>query len=476
MNQITFRSTLLPALLAALSLTVSFVATAADEPPERSEPWRLDDQLGTDMLSLTVNHRTRYEYLSEQFRAVSIGDDDDQVVVLRTLVHGRFMPTPGITFGAEMQDSRAYVTDGTALTTTVVNAVELLRAYAEFDRDDLMGGQLRLTGGRITMDVGSRRFVARNRFRNTINGFTGIDLEWKSGATDKTIYRAFWTLPVTRLPSDQAGLRNNEIEFDEENLDRQFWGLFASSRTESGFTLDVFMLGLHEDVGTHRNLFTSGGRLLRKPARGHFDYNVEFALQWGDSRNSRASTIDLDHFAHFEHLEAGFTFDAPWRPRLALQWDYASGDKDPTDDKNGRFDTLYGARRFDFGPTGIYGPFARSNINTPGLRLQVKPREGVSAFLSYRAFWLAQSKDRWTTTGLQDPTGSSGSFLGDQIELRVRWSPLPGNLMLELGYAHLFRGEFAKNVPLPPPSAANPNPHKADGDSDYVYTQATIEF
>jgi hypothetical protein len=55
---------------------------------------------------------------------------------------------------------------------------------------------------------------------------------------------------------------------------------------------------------------------------------------------------------------------------------------------------------------------------------------------------------------------------GSQIELRLRFQPLPGNLMLEAGYAHLFAGEFIEKAP----NAT----HR--GDSNYVYTQATLKF
>ena len=75
-----------------------------------------------------------------------------------------------------------------------MNAAELLRAYLEYQGAGPGAGTLRLRGGRITMDVGSRRFVARNRFRNTINGFTGFDAQWSSD--EGHTLRAFYTLPV----------------------------------------------------------------------------------------------------------------------------------------------------------------------------------------------------------------------------------------------------------------------------------------
>ena len=53
-----------------------------------------------------------------------------------------------------------------------------------------------------------------------------------------------------------------------------------------------------------------------------------------------------------------------------------------------------------------------------------------------------------------------------RCEIRIRWEPLPGNLRLEAGYAHLFAGEFMEDAPNSPDN----------GDADYVYTQVQIGF
>ena len=439
--------------------------------------WSLNEAVMPDGVSLTVNHRTRYEFLNDEFRIGRNGDTD--VVAFRTLVHGRVDLPYGLTAGAELEDSRAEQNADTFLNTTIVNSTELLQAYLEYERPDTLGGTLTGRGGRITMDVGSRRFVARNRFRNTINGFTGIDLEWKDeGDGHGLVLRGFWTLPVLREPTTlrRGRLLDNDIVFDTETIDVNFWGLFAALDIERVGRGEFFVFGIHESDSNdrptrNRQLATPGFRLFRKPAKGRFDYTIENAIQFGTSRQSPSNTSaaglkELDHFAHFHHLTLAYTFDAPWTPRVALQYDFASGDRNPNDGNNERFDTLFGARRFDFGPTGIYGPFARSNVHTPGFRFGIKPHARISSFLTVRAFWLAAKEDFWVPAGVRDPDGNSGSYVGSQIEMRVRLELIPKNVRLEAGYAHLFAGEFIDEAP-----ASNDQ-----GDSDYVYTQVVLSF
>ena len=449
--------------IAVLAASVSAASKAGADTPE---PWRIDSAL-PDWLSITAKHRTRYEFLDNEFRAGTQGDRE--ILVLRTLVHTRLKLHDGLWLGAEVQDSRAEINGDTPLTTGSVNAVELLRAYLEFKHDNVLGGKIAAQAGRLTIDIGSRRFMNRNRYRNTINSFTGIDIDWKSKSG--TELRVFWTLPVRRQPTSLSQLRDNKIQDDEEDFDLQFWGVYAAANLTEVDRGELFLFGLHEKdepsrVTRKRDLFTPGFRVFRKPASDRLDYTIETAFQVGRSRTTKGGPR-LDHFAHFHHLEVGYTFDVPWSPRLVAEYDFASGDSDPTDGDNNQFGTLFGARRFDFGPAGIYGPFARNNLNTPGVRLQLKPTRSVSTLLGFRSFWLADRSDTWAaSSGVRDITGKSGNYLGSQFEVRVRWDVLPGNLRLESGYAHLFTGEFVQDAP-------NSN---RPGDLNYFYLQAAISL
>jgi len=434
-------------------------------PPE--EPWHLKHAIPLpERLTIHAEQRTRYEYLDNQFRAGRPGSD--QVLALRTRVGVEFRITDWLKAGAELQDSRSYFHDSnTPLGTGMVNTVELLQAYLELSIDGPFGGRQKAQLGRMTMDIGSRRFVARNRYRNTSNSFDGLAWQW-NGEGEREL-RIFYTLPVQRKPTDSERIRNNDIEFDRESFDFQFWGLFYADRLPWGDRGELYLFGIWErgvydptdpEVTPNRKLATGGFRLLREPEKGKFDYEIESALQGG-----RSGVLEVDHFAHFHHLALGYTFEKPWSPQLVLHYDYASGDRDPNDGRNHRFDTLYGARRFDFGPTSLYGAFARENINTPGIRLRLTPDRKWSAFIDYRAVWLAEARDEWVPTGVRDLSGGSGTFVGSQIELRLRWDVLPRNWRLEVGYAHLFGGEFIDEAP-------NAN----GGDTNYVYSQVGVKF
>ena len=424
-------------------------------------------------LSLAVQHRARYETLDRAFRLGSTGSD--QVLALRTLAQATLRLHRNFSIQLELQDSRALFNDsGSVINPTLVNPSELLEANLQWRARDLYGkgsrGLLRV--GRLTLDVGKRRLVARNRFRNTKNAFTGVDAIWRAG-TGETV-RALVTLPVNRQPAAPARLLNNDASFDEESLDRILWGLFASTpHLPLESRGEIYLFGFYEEDGptlptANRELYTPGWRLFRPARSASLDFEWETALQFGTSRASSAptDTRDLDHFAHFHHVEAGYTFPLPASPRLRLAFDYASGDQDPNDGNNGSFFSLFGATVFDYGPTGIHRPFVRSNILGPGLELSMRPRESIRASVHYRAFWLASSRDFWAgASGLRDPGGASGSFLGQLIYWTGAWQATP-NLFLEGGIAYRIDGDFQKTAPGSP----------RRGHSLYTYLSFTVAF
>ena len=436
-------------------------------------PWRLNDALeNSDRISVFGHQRSRYESLEGQFRTGR--QQDEAILAFRTAVQLDLdFESFGIT--GELMDSRQELADSeTPLSTSIVNAVELIQGFASWEFDNLgeAGSQARLKIGRQTMDLNSRRLVARNRFRNTVNNFTGANFLWSSSSGEQL--HLFYVLPVHRLPTDSSNLLHNKVRIDEEYSEVRFWGIRLVSpdwfKQVSG---EFYLYGLNEDdhpdlATRNRQLLTGGIRLLKNPSVGQIDFELESTIQVGESRASRSEsdTRDLNHQAHHHHFHLGYSFNHEWSPRLLFQFDYASGDENPNDNDNNRFDTLYGARRFEYGPTGAYGAFARSNIISPAYRLILSPRKDINILFAHRFHWLASDTDAWTTGGLRDVSGNSGSYLGHQPEIRIRWDVRPGNLRIEPGIAHLFAGEFLRNAP-------NSN---GQSDSTYVYLQSIFTF
>lgn len=436
-------------------------------PISQAKPWRLNEAAGLpDWFSLSGEQRTRFESLDEQFRGSRNGGD--QGIFFRTLIKGQ-IKFDSIKFVGEMIDSRSKLTDsGSPLNTTFVNPTDVLQAYLSFPISNLLsqGSKSELRLGRFTMNLGKRRFVSRNGFRNTINSFTGADWQWAS--VNKNKIRAFYMLPVQRLFDGDP--LDNQAAFDKQDEEVSLWGLYYQTAStpwsiSTSDTAEVYALGLNENdtpgrATADRDIYTFGFRVFNKPNKQQFDYEIEAAYQFGDSRSSSSSTTDLDHEAHFEHFELGYSFDAVWSPRLIFEYDYATGDNDPNDNENNRFQTLFGSRGFDFGSTSLYGAFARANLSTPGLRLRLKPASNVKSYFTLRGFWLADSNDAWTTARITPSDDSS--YIGTQLEGHVQWSVLPGNLRLDTGFLHLIAGDVMEDA--------------GKSSSTYVYTQAILKF
>jgi hypothetical protein len=447
--------------LAVLAMPLS--AWAEDAPTLQSAIGNPDD------FKLSGSIRARYETLDGQPRA-GLPEDDEQLSSRATLF-AEYDPGT-IRIGAELYDSRAWLNKpGDSLDTTQVNALELVQAYvaADFAGPFGPGSKASVQLGRFKLDLGSRRLVADDDYRNTTTGFTGVraDVRTAGGLTATALY----VLPQIRLPDDRPSLVGQDVEWDRESFDLQLWGgLIARPNTIAGATAEIGYFGLVErDWPGHptrnRDIDSFSARLIRAPAPGTADFEFEGIYQTGDIRTGiAADATEQKVAAWFVHADAGYLFAGPAKLRLSLEYDRASGDA--PGGKYGRFDTLYGMRRADLGPAGIYNAIGRANIESLGLRAEIAPSARWDAFATWHAMWLAEKTDAFSTTGVRDASGGSGRFAGHQVDVRVRYWLVPKVLRAELTGTWLSKGRFLELAPNAVTAA----------DTHYLATALTATF
>ncbi|MBY0282902.1 MAG: alginate export family protein [Sphingomonas sp.] len=435
--------------IAALTLAVGVAAPAvAEDPPT------LYKVLGSpENLKIAGSTRVRFEALDGQARPGF--DNASELVSLRTTLFVEYDFNP-IRIGGEIRDARVYDSGPrTPISTSEVNAVEPVQAYIAADLGGVLGkgSTTSLQAGRMIISLGSSRLVTSEEFRNTANGYTGLRFDYKarSGATAT----AFWVLPQTRLPSDRAGLAANRVELDRESIDLVLWGAYVvTPKLVAGGKIDVgyFRLAEHDSRTLQtldRNLHTIDLRFYRDPAPGKLDWEAEGAFQYGRISSSLAANAPTRPVAAtFYHLRIGHSFKGRWAPRLSIEYDYASGTR--STGSFGRFDTLFGGRRADFSPSGIYNEINRTNISSPGVRLEVTPTKRWDGMFEARALFVPEITDVFATTGVRDPLGRSGNYAGDQFDIRARYWLIPKVLRGEVDFTYLRKGPFLRQAPNAP--------------------------
>lgn len=414
--------------------------------------------------------RVRLDRIDGQFRPNA--PNQDAMLSIRSTLSAVYR-TDGFFVGGEIMDSRTYLQkDTSSIGTTEVNALEPIQAYVGASLGDLLGSgsKSELTIGRFTQDISSRRLVSRQAFRNSTNAYAGARITYAGKDGDKAIL--LWTMPHVRLPNERDAILDNAVELDRHTTDLQLYGgSFTKAQVGRG-TVEVYAYGLTERDAPgfptrNRRLLTPGARWTVAPKAGRWDGDVEAIYQRGQTRGSTAATdlTDLDVSAYFVHLEVGYTMPGAWQPRVAVQYDRASGDR-PNARTFNRFDTLYGARRFEYGPTSLYGAIGRANLSSPSVRLEVTPGKRADAFVAYRPLWLEQATDTFSSTEIRDRTGTSGKFAGHQLEGRFRYWLKPKAVRLDTGFAYLAKGRVLREAP---------NVAYTD-DTRYLYADVTFSF
>ncbi|MFY4729392.1 alginate export family protein, partial [Nitrospira sp. BLG_2] len=273
-----------------------------------------------DWLDLGLENRTRFESYDHPWRASQVSGNGatDASIPLRSRVRFGLGGNGPFRFLFEGQDSRSFLDNnpGDFRDTTTVNEFDILQVMGALTLNNVLGTGLRTDFhfGRMTMDLGNRRLVARNAFRNTSNAFDGF--HWQLNQDKTWRVRAFIVEPVLR----------DDVNMDKQHEKTLFWGTYFQSMHFPWFQIDAYYFGLNDkrvaNVANHRTYSTFGGRLYKEPKPGEADYEIETSWQFG----TRGVT---DHFAYLNHLDIGYMLNMPWTPRLLFHFDYASGDHKP---------------------------------------------------------------------------------------------------------------------------------------------------
>ena len=426
--------------------------TAAIQPQPDVNPLSFFD----GRLVLDFEERVRFESRNNNFdfnqKVKTV--NDSSWLLQRARLGVKFAATDWLTFYVQGQSAfefgNARPKVPGALGAEGDNPIDLYQAWIR-----LGDKNFNATIGRQLLSYGDERLVGAFDWNNLGRSFDGVKVHY---GTDTWNIEAFTSSVVVQKRDvfDQSDL------FDGNDTGRGqiFSGLYFSS---TGLipvqTTDFYAFELHEDYKTGDTDFvTLGTRMKGDPKKlGGFDYETEMAVQTGKVKGK-----DLGAFAG--HWGAGYNWTGnSWKPRIGLEYNYATGDGNAADGKVGTFQNLFPTNHPFYGTADF---FSWQDIHNPAVSFSVQPTDKIKVKLDYHLFWLADTHDAWYrangVTQVRPINPKADGFVGSELDLNAMWKATK-NVSVGAGYSHFFSGKYAKAT-------------GAASDADFVYAQLSIKF
>jgi len=395
----------------------------AKEPAEAAAPRTLPA-----WLSVGGQLRARAEgYVGGGFRP----DNSDTYLLTRILVGARVQPSASTTLFVQGMDAGAPGKNSAPAGPPFRDHMDLRQLYIQLGADN--AARL-LRAGRQELFFGDGRLVGPLLWANTARTFDGVH-----GGSAGTGYRidAFAT-SVVRVDQDN---------FDKSIPGNNFYGVYSSlTKLVANATVEPFFFwrrqsGLTTELGARgtMNFGTLGLRAVGKLPR-NFDYDTQLAAQSG-------SLGDESIRAWAGHGLLGYTLArTSLTPRLWAEYNQASGDANPADDKKGTFDQLYPTGHDKYGLTDLVG-WENMKHARGGVDLAIA--KGWTATARYSSYWLADPHDALYNGGgavlARAPAGNAGSHVGQEVDAFAS-GRLRQGLGLSAGLGHFLPGTFLKNT------------------------------
>jgi hypothetical protein len=401
-----------------------------------------------------LEYRSNYDFNDAQ-------NDSDAFHLYRTRLNLKYTPIKPVHLFIQGQDARVSNLSKTAKA-GFENFMDVRQLYLNYEDtvifDPLGMNKLSLRAGRQEFSYGGQRLIGGFNWSNVAQTFDGgkvgfhfapLHMQFDIFAGDKTLIKT---------PREQDDL------FDGSSKER-IYAYYAAAKVLHGTMIDNYLI--HRT--TWKNIsfgpsglgevdnYTFGGRVT-KTLPNRIDYEIETAGQWGNFRDKKVrATMAVGIL--------GYTFDHKWQPRVAFEYDYASGDSDPTDETFKTFDNLYPTNHLFYG----YMDFiSLQNLNEYSWQLSVKPNKKLKLQSDLHLLFLDTPKDSWYSAGRTvTRTASSAltdvsSHVGDEVDLLAQYK-FNNYVNVTLGYSHFFPGKYMKQT-------------GAHDDADFVYFQTQFSL
>lgn len=395
-----------------------------------------------------IEDQTRFEYRENNFdfnnslRAAT----DDAWLLNRARISLQLQPMSWLTFYAQGQDAREIGSERADLPGLLGaegdNPFDLRQAYVEIG--DGKSFPLTLKVGRQVLLYGDQRLIGPLEWSNISRTFDAIKMRYNG--SDGLWVDAFVSSVVV---IDRFGM-------DDSDKDSIFSGLYAHIPTLGIQDTELYAL-YFDDTNRNDHFLTLGTHWKSTPEKlGPWDYETEFVVQTGTAGGS-----DLRAFASY--VEAGYTFQQAWKPRIGLEYSYGSGDGNATDGKQGAFQNLFPTNHPHY---GFMDAFSWSNIHDVAMHLSAKPTSKLTTSLDLHFFWLDDTADTWRRANasavVRPANDAASNYAGSELDLLATYAA-HANFNITFGYSHFFAGK-------------NLNATGASSDADFVYVMTGIKF
>lgn len=399
------------------------------------------------------------------------GGADNTYLLLREKVHLGYKPVDWASAFVEARDSSSHWDRRSP--DPEADQLDLHQGY--FVLGNPAKFPLTLKAGRQELSYGDERLIGAFDWNNLGRVFDAAKLRYEQPATWVDAFIGRVIIPDNydfNVPNDYdffSGLYGSTtklLSWQETQLYLLARNTERPSPNAIGDDVPAFMRG-----ASARDVYTVGARVRSLPGKlKGWDYSAEVAGQFGNFY-SAGMNERIEHRAFATHLAGGYTWtQAPGTPRLGAEYNYSSGDEDPTDDVHETFDNLFPTNHKFY---GFMDFFAWQNLHNARLSASLKPLAKLTVTADLHAFWVANTSDFfYQANGAPRSSGGyglepgSGDYVGTEVDLIATYT-LTSYAAAQAGFGHFFVGDYVRDS-LSDVGGAE--------DANWAYVQVVLNF